>query len=212
MNFNPGQLYGVRVNNRKMEETARLLIRNAAQIVRVCSNREESLVGEAMKTVSVLEKDAEGLSVAVGSDGNIISLGTDSEVETELGSTSFERVIDAEGMSVIPGLVDGHSHPVWVGDRVHEFAMKVFCCRTHTYAKGSGSAGCSIALVPWGEHGSNPATPEVGQSVWATEKSRSIKLTPTYLGWTHSGVQINETLLYLRGGSVSRRCEVELLL
>lgn len=84
-----------------------------------------------MKTVSVLEKDAEGLSLAVGSDGNIISLGTDSQVEAELGSTAFQRVIDAEGMSVIPGLVDGHSHPVWVGDRVHEFAMKVinFCYR-----------------------------------------------------------------------------------
>ena len=23
------------------------------------------------------------------------------------------------------GLIDGHTHPVWVGDRVHEFAMKV---------------------------------------------------------------------------------------
>ena len=25
----------------------------------------------------------------------------------------------------ILGLIDGHTHPVWVGDRVHEFAMKV---------------------------------------------------------------------------------------
>ena len=24
-----------------------------------------------------------------------------------------------------PGLVDGHTHPVWAGDRVHEFAMKL---------------------------------------------------------------------------------------
>lgn len=23
------------------------------------------------------------------------------------------------------GLVDAHTHPVWAGDRVHEFAMKV---------------------------------------------------------------------------------------
>ena len=26
---------------------------------------------------------------------------------------------------MIPGLVDGHTHPVWAGDRVHEFAMKL---------------------------------------------------------------------------------------
>lgn len=26
------------------------------------------------------------------------------------------------------GLVDAHTHPVWAGDRVHEFAMKVMAC------------------------------------------------------------------------------------
>jgi len=24
------------------------------------------------------------------------------------------------------GLIDGHTHPVWTGDRVHEFSMKVY--------------------------------------------------------------------------------------
>ena len=38
---------------------------------------------------------------------------------------SFQRVISAEGGAVLPGLVDGHTHPVWAGDRVHEFAMKL---------------------------------------------------------------------------------------
>ena len=26
---------------------------------------------------------------------------------------------------MLPGLVDAHTHPVWEGDRVNEFAMKV---------------------------------------------------------------------------------------
>ena len=26
---------------------------------------------------------------------------------------------------LIPGFIDGHSHPVFAGDRVHEFAMKL---------------------------------------------------------------------------------------
>ena len=26
----------------------------------------------------------------------------------------------------VPGLVDAHTHPVWAGDRVHEFSMKVY--------------------------------------------------------------------------------------
>ena len=34
-------------------------------------------------------------------------------------------MIDAGGQAVIPGFVDGHTHPVWAGDRVHEFAMKL---------------------------------------------------------------------------------------
>jgi hypothetical protein len=25
----------------------------------------------------------------------------------------------------MPGLIDGHTHPVWAGDRVHEFEMKL---------------------------------------------------------------------------------------
>ena len=28
-------------------------------------------------------------------------------------------------MCALPGFVDGHTHPVWSGDRVHEFAMKL---------------------------------------------------------------------------------------
>ena len=102
-----------------------LLIKNASQIVTVCSNKEERLVGQAMKDISLLSRDSEGLSVAVGSDGKIISVGTDSEVAADLTEDMFDRVINAGGKSVIPGLVDAHTHPVWVGDRVQEFAMKV---------------------------------------------------------------------------------------
>ena len=78
-----------------------------------------------MKNISILNAEAEGLSVAVGSDGNIISVGPDAEVGAELQGCTFDRVLDAEEKSVIPGLVDAHTHPVWVGDRVQEFAMKV---------------------------------------------------------------------------------------
>ena len=38
---------------------------------------------------------------------------------------AFQHVISAEGAAVLPGFVDGHTHPVWAGDRVHEFAMKL---------------------------------------------------------------------------------------
>ena len=59
------------------------------------------------------------------STGNIADLGFDSEIENRYAKTSFERVLNVEGKSIVPGLVDAHTHPVWAGDRVHEFAMKV---------------------------------------------------------------------------------------
>jgi hypothetical protein len=37
----------------------------------------------------------------------------------------FEQDIDATGQCVLPGLVDAHTHSVWSGDRVHEFASKL---------------------------------------------------------------------------------------
>ncbi|KAK6035964.1 putative imidazolonepropionase, partial [Cooperia oncophora] len=36
-----------------------------------------------------------------------------------------ERSLHTNGGILLPGFVDGHSHPVFAGDRVHEFAMKL---------------------------------------------------------------------------------------
>ena len=102
-----------------------LLVKNACQVVQVCSNREERLTGSSMNELAILNAESsEGLSVAVGVDGNVLCIGKDSEVAGALAGCEFEEIIDAQGCSVVPGLVDAHTHPVWVGDRVHEFAMK----------------------------------------------------------------------------------------
>ena len=52
-------------------------------------------------------------------------MGGDAEIENRYAKSSFERVLDVSGKSIVPGLVDAHTHPVWAGDRVNEFAMKV---------------------------------------------------------------------------------------
>jgi imidazolonepropionase len=53
-------------------------------------------------------------------------LGKETDVVQKCGGVeAFDNVIDAKRGCVIPGLIDGHTHPVWAGDRVHEFAMKV---------------------------------------------------------------------------------------
>ena len=58
--------------------------------------------------------------------GLIKTFGSESEVNAALKDTKFDQIFDANGGCVIPGLIDGHTHPVWAGDRVHEFAMKVY--------------------------------------------------------------------------------------
>ena len=58
--------------------------------------------------------------------GLIKTFGSESEVNSALKDTKFDQIFDAKGGCVIPGLIDGHTHPVWAGDRVHEFAMKVY--------------------------------------------------------------------------------------
>ena len=48
--------------------------------------------------------------------GVIADLGLDSEVSERIGGTeTVVDVIDASGKCIVPGLVDGHVHPVWAG-------------------------------------------------------------------------------------------------
>jgi imidazolonepropionase len=53
-------------------------------------------------------------------DGLITDIGTRDEVFEKWGGDRLEL----PGTSVIPGLVDPHCHPLWAGDRKHEFAMR----------------------------------------------------------------------------------------
>ncbi|XP_069474049.1 probable imidazolonepropionase [Ambystoma mexicanum] len=98
-----------------------LLLENAEQAVLVCANGEKFLTKESMQNLPVLEK----VSVVVGKDGCIKAIGPRSAIQTQFSKSSFDRVIDCSGKCVLPGLVDAHTHPVWSGDRVHEFAMKL---------------------------------------------------------------------------------------
>ena len=100
-----------------------------------------------MGSVAMLEREegsGRGVGLVVDTDGKIAAVGYDSEIDATMQGgrgmcgmrmrtispfsvvgCTFDHEIDASGQCVIPGLVDAHTHPVWEGDRVHEFAMKV---------------------------------------------------------------------------------------
>ncbi|KAA8580342.1 hypothetical protein FQN60_005877 [Etheostoma spectabile] len=104
-----------------MSKSYRLLVKNAKLVVLICNNGEKFLTKHGMQNLSVIENG----SVVIGSDGLIKAVGPAEVIGAQYPEGSFDKVIDASGMCVLPGLVDAHTHPVWAGDRVHEFAMKL---------------------------------------------------------------------------------------
>ncbi|XP_029637099.1 probable imidazolonepropionase [Octopus sinensis] len=108
------------------EKKYRLLVRSAQQIVTVCNTGKNVLAGKEMNELQVLNaKDNDSLSLVVDRIGNILEIGDTKEILLKYPVSQFKKVIDAKGMCILPGFVDAHTHPVWAGDRVHEFAMKL---------------------------------------------------------------------------------------
>jgi len=94
---------------------SRLLVRDIAQLA-TPSGTHAPLRGRSLGDIDVLE-DAyvlceDGLVSAVGQMRELPELGGDVDV------------LDARGLSVIPGLVDCHTHACFGGDRVEEFSLR----------------------------------------------------------------------------------------
>lgn len=57
-------------------------------------------------------------------DGVIVAVGTTDEV-LATHADRYVQTIDARGRCVLPGLVECHSHPLFAGDRHHEYAERL---------------------------------------------------------------------------------------
>jgi len=114
----------------------RMRVRGAAQVVQVCAGGERFLRGKDAGSLVVLQN----ATVVVDLQGEITAVGpADSEEMLAFEGCSFEQDIDGAGLCVLPGFVDGHTHPVWAGSRVEEFGMKLAgASYMEIHAKGGG--------------------------------------------------------------------------
>jgi len=109
----------------------RLLVRDLAQLATPSAAPQPPLRGEALRAVDVIEEAfvlCEGGRVAaVGRMADLT--GIDGEVEE----------LDGTGLCAVPGLVDCHTHPCFLGDRVDEFALRaVGASYEQLHAAGGG--------------------------------------------------------------------------
>jgi imidazolonepropionase len=87
---------------------------------------EGALVGPSMSDAESLVSSA-GTGIVVV-DGIVESIQESSTLEEEYGVDGYDtgelRVVSLQGHAVIPGLVDGHNHLIWAGDRSNELTLK----------------------------------------------------------------------------------------
>ena len=96
-----------------------LLIENASQILTMAGAGWEPLTGAKMKKLRIRNNAA-----ILVSDGRILEI-VDQSKAAALKERYSAVTIDAKGKTVMPGLVDSHTHIVYGGTREEEFYMKV---------------------------------------------------------------------------------------
>ncbi|HTD51385.1 MAG TPA: imidazolonepropionase, partial [Thermoanaerobaculia bacterium] len=77
-------------------------------------------------------------------DGRIVFVGSDKEYTRRYAGRRATVSIDATGKTVVPGLVDAHTHPVWAGDRSEEIARRL---AGESYAQIAAAGGGIASTV-----------------------------------------------------------------
>lgn len=87
------------------------------------------LISNAAEAVTNTGEGAAGIAVVTNAwiaikDEKIVGVGSEKEINADF-DTSKSKIIDATGKVVAPGFVDSHTHLVFNGTRVEEYAVKV---------------------------------------------------------------------------------------
>ena len=79
--------------------------------------------GQPRRGVSQGELNIIADGAVIIEDGHVAAVGSTNEVAGQLANV--DDVFDAHGMTVLPGLVEAHSHPVFAGSRYMEYGRRL---------------------------------------------------------------------------------------
>jgi imidazolonepropionase len=123
-----------------MKKQVEIIVANSVQVVTLDPRHDAPDLDDS---------DAAGLGIinngAVAIDsGRIVDVGSQTRI---LDTYEGERIVDARGSVVTPGLVDPHTHLVFGGSRHHEFGMRMRGATYHEILEAGGGIHSTVAAT-----------------------------------------------------------------
>ncbi len=113
-----------------------LAVLHASQLVTL-AGAARPRVGREMRELRIIENG--GMLVR---DEVIVATGTSDDIARAVPADA--ELIDAAGRVVLPGFVDAHAHPVFAGNRVDEFEMRVLGASYEEIAAAGGGIRSTV--------------------------------------------------------------------
>ncbi len=109
------------------------------------------LLIDNLATLASIDADGDfgvqhGAAIAIR-NGHIEAVGARAEVLHAVELADDAEIIDATGMSAVPGLVDCHTHVVYGGNRIHEFDLRAQGADYEQIAAEGGGIKASVAMT-----------------------------------------------------------------
>jgi imidazolonepropionase len=118
---------------------ADLIIEGAAELLTLTGAGYRPRRGEEMGDLGIIQRGA-----LAARRGKIVWVGPTADLTTSVRPMAFCKLIDAYGKTVMPGLVDPHTHLVFAGSRENEFVMRI---QERTYLEIAAAGGGITATV-----------------------------------------------------------------
>jgi imidazolonepropionase len=116
-----------------------LVVKHAAQLVQVACQGERQKRGAAMRDLAIVSDGA-----LLARDGKIEWVGPTTELPPQ---PSDAEIVDATGKTVLPGLVDSHTHLIFAGTRENEFARRIRGVSYQEIAEQGGGINATVRSV-----------------------------------------------------------------